>query len=758
MPVVGGSFEQSNSAVIFGDRLIMKVFRRLEPGINPDFEIGRFLSERTTFDRIPRTAGALLYEKAGGKGEPMMLGILQGLVANQGTGWDHALLGLKGYYEEAGRRLGTPGGAEAEGRPILDLAATEPPASAREAIGPYLRDAATLGRRTAELHLALASDPAEKAFAPEPITAADLKALSAEVREQVEAALRALQAGLDRLPEATAAQARRVLDQAPRLVEGAEAPATLKLDATKIRVHGDYHLGQVLRSGDDFVILDFEGEPAKSLPQRLARQPALKDVVGMLRSFDYAAFAALFAFAGDKAEVFDRLVPWAKSWRTWVSAAFLREYLATASGASFLPADRGHVARLLDALTLDKALYELLYELNNRPDWVRIPLQGIVALVEPSPTPAEGPRPEPPKAAALVPPTLTDFDLHLLAEGTHDRSFDKLGAHPAEHDGVAGVQFALWAPNAREVAVIGDFNGWDKAAHPMTPRGVSGFWERFVPGVAPGARYKYEVVSAVGDYRIAKADPLAFAAELRPGTASIVADLDEHAWSDGEWMANRKGTNSLGAPISIYEVHLGSWMRKDDGTWLSYGELGPKLADYVHEMGFTHVEMMPVAEHPFDGSWGYQITGYYAPTSRFGTPADFMAMVDLFHQRGIGVILDWVPAHFPTDGHALGFFDGTHLYEHADPKQGFHQDWNTFIFNFGRPEVINFLVSNALFWLEKYHIDGLRVDAVASMLYRDYSGSRASGCRTSTAGGRTWRRSPCSAGSTSGSTPPSPTP
>jgi len=721
LPVMGGSYEQSNSAVIFGDRLILKVFRRLEPGINPDFEIGRFLSEKTGFDRIPKTAGALLYEKTGGRSEPMMLGILQGLVANQGTGWDHALMALKAYYEEAGRRKGAPATDPTEGRPILELAGAEPPAEARDAIGPYLRAASTLGRRTAEMHLALASDPNDPAFAPQPISTADLNALSTEIREQVENGLKALKAGLDKLPEATAEQARRVLGQAPTLLQGADSLAKLPLAASKIRVHGDYHLGQVLRSADDFIILDFEGEPARSLPQRMARQPALKDVVGMIRSFDYAAFAALFAFAGDRAEVFDRLVPRAKTWRTWVSAAFLKEYLATASGASFLPPVREHVAQLLDALTLDKALYELLYELNNRPDWVRIPLQGIVALTDPSPPPAPPSKPKIPEAAALIPSTLTDFDLHLLAEGTHDRSYDKLGAHPAEQDGVVGVRFAVWAPNAREVSVIGDFNGWDPSAHPMRARGGSGIWERFIPGVPIGSTYKYEIVSEVGDYRVAKADPVGFASEVRPRTASIVADLQVHVWGDDEWLSNRKGTNSLGAPISIYEVHPGSWMRKEDGSWLSYRELGPKLADYVHDMGFTHVEMMPVAEHPFDGSWGYQVTGYYAPTSRFGSPEDFMAMVDLLHRRGIGVILDWVPAHFPTDEHALGYFDGTHLYEHADPRQGFHQDWNTLIFDFGRPEVVNFLVSNALFWLDKYHIDGLRVDAVASMLYRDYS-------------------------------------
>ena len=706
LAVARGSFEQSNSAVIFGDRLILKVFRRLDPGINPDFEIGRFLSEKTSFDRVPSTAGALLYERAGA--EPLMLGILQGLVPNEGSGWDHALGELKGYY----RRATSTAPESSEGRPPLELAGREIPAGVRDAIGPYLEAGAMLGRRTAELHLALASDPTNPAFAPEPITPRDLERMAGEIREQVEKALNVLGSKLGTLPEATRDQASRVLEGSSTLLDGVRSLPALKLDAVKTRVHGDYHLGQVLRTVDDFVILDFEGEPAKPLAERARKTSPLKDVVGMLRSFDYAAFAALFAFAGDRAEAFDRLVPWAKAWRTWVSAAFLKEYLATAKDAPFLPRDRSHVGRLLDALTLDKALYELLYELNNRPDWVRIPLQGVAALLEPAPS-------DPAKADRS--PSLSDLDLYLLAEGTHYRSYDRLGAHPAVQGGVAGCRFAAWAPNALEVSVIGEFNGWEPGANPMQPRGHSGLWEAFLPGIGPGTAYKYHIASRYGDYRVDKADPYAFATEPRPKTASVVADLSAHAWDDGEWMAHRAGNNSLGAPISIYEVHLGSWMRGDGNRWLTYRELAPKLADYVHEMGFTHVEFMPVAEHPFDGSWGYQVTGYFAPTSRFGSPQDFMALVDLLHRRGIGVIVDWVPAHFPTDGHALGYFDGTHLYEHSDPRQGFHPDWDTFIFNFGRPEVANFLIANALFWLDKYHIDGLRVDAVASMLYRDYS-------------------------------------
>lgn len=318
---------------------------------------------------------------------------------------------------------------------------------------------------------------------------------------------------------------------------------------------------------------------------------------------------------------------------------------------------------------------------------------------------------------------LTDFDQYLWNEGTYLRSYEKLGAHLTEQDGTLGTHFAVWAPNAERVSVIGDFNGWQRGVHWLSATGSSGIWQGFVPHVGQGALYKYAIESRFNQYRVDKADPYGFATEIRPQTASKVWNLAGYSWNDAQWMAGRARANALDAPISVYEVHLGSWRRvaAENNRWLSYHELASQLADYVHDMGFTHVELLPVTEHPFDGSWGYQTVGYFAPTSRFGTPQDFMAFVDTLHQRGIGVILDWVPAHFPRDEHGLGYFDGTHLYEHADPKQGLHQDWGTFIFNFGRAEVSNFLLSNALFWLDKYHIDGLRVDAVASMLYLDYS-------------------------------------
>jgi 1,4-alpha-glucan branching enzyme len=318
---------------------------------------------------------------------------------------------------------------------------------------------------------------------------------------------------------------------------------------------------------------------------------------------------------------------------------------------------------------------------------------------------------------------LTNYDLYLLMEGTHLRAWTKMGAHPAELNGKKGTWFAVWAPNAERVSVIGNFNKWDETKNQLICRGDSGIWEGFIPGVRQGDLYKYAIASRYNGYKVEKTDPYGFACEIRPKTASVVWDISGYEWGDQGWIAERVNKNSLNAPISIYEAHLGSWMRvpEEGNRWLTYREIAPKLAAYIKETGFTHVELLPVTEHPLDASWGYQTVGYFAPTSRFGQPQDFMYLVDCLHQNGIGVILDWVPAHFPTDGHGLAFFDGTHLYEHEDPRKREHKDWGTYIFNYGRREVANFLLANALFWLEVYHIDGLRVDAVASMLYLDYS-------------------------------------
>ena len=317
---------------------------------------------------------------------------------------------------------------------------------------------------------------------------------------------------------------------------------------------------------------------------------------------------------------------------------------------------------------------------------------------------------------------LTDLDLHLFNEGRHCRLYQKLGAHPCTVEGEAGTYFAVWAPNAQRVTLVGEFNAWDNESTALQPRGASGIWEGFVPGVGPGAAYKYHIVSRHNDYRVDKADPFATRSETPPRTASMVWSLD-YEWGDGEWMSRRGTRNGLAAPIAIYEVHLGSWMRlpEQGNRRLSYRELAPRLAEYVLRLGFTHVEFLPLCEHPFYGSWGYLVSGYFAPTSRYGTPQELMFLIDHLHQNGIGVILDWVPAHFPSDEHGLGYFDGTHLFEHADPRQGRHPDWGSVIFNYGRHEVRSFLASSALFWPDHYHIDGLRIDGVASMLYLDYS-------------------------------------
>ena len=318
-------------------------------------------------------------------------------------------------------------------------------------------------------------------------------------------------------------------------------------------------------------------------------------------------------------------------------------------------------------------------------------------------------------------PVLGNLDEYLLGEGTHRRLWHVLGAHVMRHEGCSGVHFAVWAPNARRVSILGDFNHWDPRRLTMRRRGGSGIWEFFVPGVTDGATYKYEIAGPNGEVGTLKADPVGFGSEHPPAKASVVRDISGYGWKDDDWMETRAGRNARAAPISIYEVHLSSWRRKDGGRPISYREAAEELVAYVSDIGFTHIELLPISEYPFDGSWGYQPIGLFAPTIRHGPPHEFRDLIDAAHRAGIGVLLDWVPGHFPTDEHGLAQFDGTALYEHADPKEGFHQDWNTLIYNFGRREVANFLTSNALYWLEEYHVDGLRVDAVASMLYRDYS-------------------------------------
>jgi 1,4-alpha-glucan branching enzyme len=393
------------------------------------------------------------------------------------------------------------------------------------------------------------------------------------------------------------------------------------------------------------------------------------------------------------------------------TALAIRAFLPGASAVEIRPVEPGVAPRAMRRLHED-GLFEAVFPDRAAPFRYRLLVTDAPGRVRDIDDPYR------------FPSTLSDFDRLLLGEGTHYESYERLGAHATVLDGVAGVVFAVWAPNARRVSVVGDWNGWDGRCHPMRLHPGPGIWELFVPGVGAGVRYKFEVLGRDGGLLALKADPYAFEFELEePRTASVVAALGGHTWDDGAWMAERARRNALDAPIAIYEVHLGSWRRvpEEGNRFLTYRELGETLGDYARDLGYTHVELLPVGEHPFYGSWGYQQIGAFAPTRRYGTAGDFMAFVEALHRRGIGVILDWVPAHFPRDSHGLVYFDGTHLYEHADPRRREQSDWGTLVFNYGRHEVANYLIGNALYWLDRYHLDGLRVDAVASMLYLDYS-------------------------------------
>ncbi|GMA20217.1 1,4-alpha-glucan branching protein GlgB [Arsenicicoccus piscis] len=756
------SGEQSNTSIIFDTQdpdgvskpLIIKVFRALHPGWNPDVTVQTALAEAGS-TLVPRPVGAL-----------------------EGT-WTSDSVPMTGHLAFAQEFF--PGTQDAW-RVALAAIDTDHDFSDRSR---------ALGEATGEVHRTLA-----QVLPTATATSVDRSALADSMRRRYEQAATEVPALREQEAEIAA-----ILDE----VVAAPWPVLQ-------RIHGDYHLGQVLDvPGRGWVLLDFEGEPLRPLVERNAPDLALRDVAGMLRSFDYAAGQHEQTHPGSSAA----------HWATACREAFLDGY-TSATGA-----DPRTEPAVLRALELDKALYEVVYEARNRPSWISIPTNAIERLVnspkedatvtkdktppvaEASTTPAPtttprsaapipvhtdqinrlvhghhhnphevlGPRVADgsvtvrtfkPRAksvtlqteagetpfthehegvwVAVVPgtevpdyrvlvdwgdgfvhtiddpyrflPTLGEIDLHLISEGRHEQLWTVLGSHVIEYDGplgkTRGTAFAVWAPNAEAIRVAGDFNAWDSQSHPMRSMGISGVWELFVPGVEAGARYKYEILGHDGQWR-AKADPLARATEIPPATASVV-DVSSYEWRDADWVARREQSQPHQEPMSIYEVHLGSWR-----MGLSYTELADQLVNYVKDLGFTHVEFMPVAEHPYAPSWGYQVTGYYAPTSRFGSPDEFRYLVDELHKAGIGVLVDWVPAHFPKDAFALARFDGQALYEHPDPRRGDQPDWGTHVFDFGRPQVRNFLVANALYWFEEFHIDGLRVDAVASMLYLDYS-------------------------------------
>ncbi len=736
--------EQSNTSVVVDDRVVVKVVRRLEPGPNPDVEVPAALT-RIGFDGVPSLVGALV-----GPHEEAMV-VASTFVPDAQDGWSAAVA-------EAAGRTGSQTVAE---------------------------DMRALGALTAAMHAKL-----RQVLPTVEADPADGDRWRASMRRDA-----------DRTRQVLASSAPDLARQLPAIVTTALAEAPLGLGVLQ-RIHGDYHLGQVLRDPEGrWWIIDFEGEPGRPVPERRRPANAAKDVAGMLRSFDYARAQAVRE-GGDP----DRAAAWAERARE----AFLDGY-----GTGVEP--------WLPAFEIEKLLYEVRYEAANRPDWLQIPLSALLAdqpgTTAPTPgepvpaapedertvaatastpdtTPdpldeaaralAEGRLHEPhgvlgfhvdgdgwvvrawrpgaesvaylatpdadPLAAEEVhpglfqvrvaeepavgryrlrvtydeggsydlvdpysfPPMLGDVDQHLLAEGRHEQAWTVMGANRRTMSGIDGVGFAVWAPNARAVRVVGDFNSWDGRLHPMRTLGASGIWEVFVPDVPEGAYYKYELVTSAGD-TVTRADPWAKWTDVPPGTASRVFTS---AFQPAHSGAARRDPHS--GPVSIYELHMASW-RHHDGHSLGYRDLAHQLGDYLAQTGFTHVELLPPAEHPFGGSWGYQVTGQFAPTSRFGSPDDFRYLVDHLHGLGIGVIVDWVPAHFPKDEWALARFDGTALYEHEDPRLGEHPDWGTLVFNYGRREVRNFIVASALFWIESMGVDALRVDAVASMLYLDYS-------------------------------------
>ncbi|POH71619.1 1,4-alpha-glucan branching protein GlgB [Arthrobacter glacialis] len=738
--------EQSNSSVIFqlGERqLIAKFFRVLHPGKHPEVEIGEAFASLATDGQefsVPALQAAVSY----GTGS-VALFVIHDFVPDALDGWRLAL-------DSAGDGADFSANAHAIGDALARVHS-----GLRQGLGEHRLDAAEISAFTEALGTRLndAWNLARSAVGPYDVQ------------------IRNILAQLNQIKQVPSAQ----------------------------RIHGDLHLGQLLQQESKaalgWYILDFEGEPLRTLAERGRPDVTLRDVAGMLRSFDYAgaqaaATGTLSSAAGAQ---------WAQN----SGEAFVQGY-ESGSGQR-IAID----SALFVALWLDKALYEVVYELQNRPDWVWVPVKAVRDLFESRESGVDmglnkmaplavdagilariaggtyyaphsvlgahlgddglvtvrtlrhlaesvlvvtgsGEYPMthehggiwvavvPAQEAGHVPdyrldvayadvvqrtddpyrylPTVGELDLHLIAEGRHETLWTVLGAHVQRYHSslgeVSGVSFAVWVPAVQAVRVIGEFNGWDGRAHAMRSLGTSGIWELFIPDVAPGDCYKFEILTEHGEW-LQKADPMAYGTEVPPLTASRVVE-SSYSFKDGDWMAQRALTDPHNSPMSAYEVHLGSWR-----PGLNYRELAKELVEYVQELGFTHVELMPVAEHPFGGSWGYQVTSYYAPTSRFGHPDDFRFLVDSLHQAGIGVIMDWVPAHFPKDEWALAKFNGGAQYEHSDPRLGEHPDWGTLIFDFGRNEVRNFLVANALYWLEEFHIDGLRVDAVASMLYLDYS-------------------------------------
>ena len=719
--------EQTNSSVLFGDQFVVKLVRKIEAGESADLELGRFLTA-VGYSSTPSLLGWIDVTRDGEA--PSTVGLLHAFVPNQGVAWEHALGALDTWLLAAAQRDSPPPPLADED--VLTRASRPLPAEVAAAVGAYAGLATTLGRRVGEMHVALAARPEDRAFAPELLDRAAREQIVAAARSDLARLLDVLGARGGDLTDGARASLAAVRTRVRSFVARLSEIPELDDAGVRTRVHGDLHLGQVLFTGSDFVLIDFEGEPSRPLQERKTKRSPLVDVAGMLRSLHYAAVTALRARPESSRAA---LAPWALLWYRAVSASFLRGWLTAVKGTVVLPRDPEATRRLLDLFLVEKGIYEVGYEMNNRPDWVDIPLEGLCEIIasdgtpravesdasaapatQPSPilaaprstsSPAAGPTSIDPRSPALA--------AFLQGKATHAHAL--LGAH-LHQDGA--TDFAVWAPHAARVWVIGDFNDWAEASV-LAPIAATGIFAGRVRGARAGQRYKYRIVPASGAAPFDKADPFGVSTERAPGNASMIASLT-YAWADDAWMEYRVQGARLDRPMSIYEVHLGSWRRKvEDGERsLTYREIAAPLAAHAKEMGFTHVELMPLQEHPFYGSWGYGVTGFFAATSRYGAPTDLMYLVDTLHQAGLGVILDWVPAHFARDPQGLAMFDGAPLFEPDDPSRAVHPTWNTGLFDFAKPEVRSFLLSSAIFWIETFHADGLRVDGVESMLYRDH--------------------------------------
>lgn len=697
--------EQTNTSVFFGDRFVGKVLRKLDPGESPDLEMVRFLTDNG-YAHVPEASGWIdVRERGGAAGSTVAL--LQAFAPNRGDAWAHLAGVLDRWLARAVERGCAPP-ALAEGDLLVRASAPLSPDLAA-LVGDYGALAELLGRRIGEMHAVLASGR-DEAFRPEPLDDRARAKIASAVRADLSRAIVHVSARAADLSSDAGVALRAVRARLPALEQWLEGAVREAEGGVRIRVHGDLHLGQVLFTGNDFVIIDFEGEPARSLEERRSKRSVFVDVAGMLRSYHYAVVSAVRA----KPETRRRaLIPWGELFYRAVTGAFLRGWLRAARDSVLVPRSASVTRALLDLFLVEKAVYELNYELDNRPDWVDIPLEGLRELMEreierTSTTTGSS-------ASATGPIALDAEEVRAFHEGRAMHADAVFGAHPCP-DRPDQTDFAVWAPNALSVAVIGDHDAW--TGTPLERVADTGVFAARVRGVRVGDRYKYRVVSPSGAHD--KADPFAYAAEVAPKTASIVASLDEHVWRDDAWMAARARRSAADQPISVYEVHLGSWRWTEAGRPMTYREIAEPLAAHAREMGFSHVQLMPVLEHPADAPWGYEGTGYFAPTSRYGTPTDLMCLVATLHEAGVGVLFDWVPGRFARSAHGLAAFDGGPTFEPADPARAAHPAHGALMMDLARPEVRSFLLSSAMFLLERYHADGLRIDGLESMLYRDH--------------------------------------